>query len=277
MHNLTFIYLTGALLAFYSVLFLTFKSLYKKRLAGEGVKILKALGFYFLALILPLIIGYFYLPAFFIFSIIFFFLAVKEIWTALEKPVWKSWKFWGLFIILFFISFNFIARISFRVGDRSVRNGYCVQWDSQVRSDLSLAASDIESYYYNNNASYSGYESNSESGWNELKNNIPPKSRELLEKESSEAVIDNKTDEYQINISDDGESYVAWAPLCRVTHDKLMEETSHISLDSYLRRGAKDLDKYIVFHCVDSNSNREAYRGNPVNLEAENCDDLFGR
>ena len=58
MHNLTFIYLTGALLAFYSVLFLTFKSLYKKRLAGEGVKILKALGFYFLALILPLIIGY---------------------------------------------------------------------------------------------------------------------------------------------------------------------------------------------------------------------------
>ena len=80
--------------------------------------------------------------------------------------------------------------------------------------------------------------------------------------------------EYQINISDDGESYVAWAPLC---DNDCEYDNFRFRLLTFLPFTDPNIKDCIILYCVDSEGSAEKYKGSPEDLEATNCNDLFGK
>lgn len=107
-------------------------------------------------------------------------------------------------------------------------------YDTQIKSELSQIRSNAEQYYYDNDGNYLNYSSSEE--WENLKENIPDCSVDILGEDS-----------YQINIGDNGQDYVAWAPLCEDEN----------------------------FYCVDSQGDAGEYEDEPVNLEGVSCDEVF--
>ena len=139
-------------------------------------------------------------------------------------------------------------------------------FDTQIKSELGQTRSNAEMYYYDNDGSYGDYDKSE--GWKRMVDRIPSCSAHYLRKIMPYAAL-----EYQINISDDGESYVIWAPLC--VDD--CEEGLKFDPSTFPPFTDQDIKDCIACYCVDSEGSAEEYEGSPTDLEATNCDDLFNK
>ncbi|MGM0438977.1 MAG: type IV pilin protein [Patescibacteria group bacterium] len=112
-------------------------------------------------------------------------------------------------------------------------------YDTQIQSELSQIRSNAEQYYYDNGGTYAGYDSSD--GWSRIYGEIPMCSVALLEGT-------DPAEEYQISI--EGQSYAAWAPLCAASEGST------------------------VYYCVDSEGNAGEYEGTPDDSQTS-CENIF--
>ena len=134
-------------------------------------------------------------------------------------------------------------------------------YDTQIRSELSQIRSNAEQYYYGQGSgTYSGYDSDTNAGWDNIKGEIPACSVAMMLGDAADAVVEAGTEEeYQISIEDGdyAQSYAAWAPLC----------------------GEENEFEDPIYYCVDSDGNAGEYHqgdGTAAPDTAEtNCEDIF--
>ncbi len=119
-------------------------------------------------------------------------------------------------------------------------------YDTQIRSELSQVRLSIERYYFNHDQIYLGFEESDY--WVDLKTNIPSCSANILNDDD----YLSSNEDYQISVSE--ETYVVWAPLCAKT----------------------DQEESFVSACADYENKTQNYYGSPVQLDGEDCFEVFG-
>ncbi len=126
------------------------------------------------------------------------------------------------------------------IGGNNMQIASAEAYDTHIRAELSQSRTKAEQYYYDNKGSYQGYDDSSE--WKDIESEIPDCSAQILGES-----------EYQINIANDGQNYVSWAPLCAESQE--VENP--------------------VYYCVDALGNAGKYQNISDNKNVSKCEDLF--
>lgn len=270
MYILYFIILTVFIVSLSAIISLFFSFFTKNPSKNDKKRLAIIVGFCLL-FFLPRLISI-PLPFQLLFYLLIALFILKEVvGIIIKKSLWEKTYFWVVLFILFLIMSPHIYDVIDEM--KTPWDDYRVS-DTQIQSELSKIRSSAEQYYHENDESYTGYKDSSE--WSRMKNEIPDCSVKILQKESSSDY--NNFDEYQINITNDGQSYVIWAPYCYATAKKNEEDYPYFSIDNYLKiLSSKEKKDDVVYYCMDSQDNAKEYETDPADLEAKNCNKLFGK